>query len=106
MVSPGTEVPSVPEGESWAQQVAREGCGGTGTWLESALPGHLWLWVLAVVGASPDRGSSMGARKGNRHPGCQGTAPALEVSCGEIPWQDAEAASLPGHSEWLPAPSQ
>ena len=46
----------------------------------------------------------MGARKGNRHPGCQGSAPALEVSCGQIPWRDAEAASLPGHSEWLPAP--
>ena len=60
MVSPGTEVPSVPEGGSWARQVAREGCGGTGTWLESALPGHLWLWVLAVVGSSPDRGAPWG----------------------------------------------
>ena len=56
MVSPGTEVPSVPEGGSWAQQVACEGRGGTGTRRESALPGQLWLWVLAVVGASPDTG--------------------------------------------------
>ena len=66
------------------------------------------LVALGVGGGrlKPRSGSSMGARKGNRHPGCQGSAPALEVSCGQIPWRDAEAASLQGHSEWLPAPSQ
>ena len=57
-------------------------------------------------GGKPGEWGLMGARKGNRHPGCQGTAPALEASCGEIPWRDAEAASLPGHSEWLLGPSQ
>ena len=60
MVSPGTEVPSVPEGGSWAQQVACEGRGGTGTRRESALLGQLWFWVLAVVGASPDPGAPWG----------------------------------------------
>ena len=60
MVSPGTEVPSVPEGGSWAQQVAREGCGGTGRQRESVLQDQLWLWVLAVVGAIPDRGAPWG----------------------------------------------
>ena len=105
MVSPGTQVPSVPEGGSWAQQVAREGCGGTGTWLESALPGHLWLWVLAVVGSSPDRGAPWGPGRAIDILGARGPL-LLEVSCGEIPWRDSEAASLPGHSEWLPAPSQ
>ena len=29
----------------------------------------------------------------------------LEAPGSEIPWRDAEAASLPGRCEWLPGPS-
>ena len=55
---PGREVPSLPEGRSWAQQVAREGCGGAGMRRENALPDQLLgLWVLALVGASPNMGA-------------------------------------------------
>ena len=63
---------------------------GSGCW---------WWWAQAP------RWGPMGARKGRRRPGSQGTAPVLEAPGSEIPWRDAEAASLPGHCEWLPGPS-
>lgn len=64
--------------------------GGSGCW---------WWWARAP------RGGPMGVRKGRRRPGCQGTAPLLEAPGSEIPWRDAEAASLPGRCERLPGPS-
>ena len=69
MASPGREVLSVPKGgrwveqvarEGWAEQVAREGCGGAGTQRESVLQDQLWLWVLAVMGASLESGAPWG----------------------------------------------
>ena len=62
-------------------------------------PGPVVALGVAGGGRKTRSGGSMGARKDSRHPGCQGTAPALEASCGEIPCPEAEAASLPGHSE-------
>ena len=65
--------------------------------------------VVALGGGGGGRktreGGAMGARKGSRHPGCQGTTPVLEASGDSIPWWDAEAASLLGRFEWLPGPS-
>lgn len=44
----------------WARRGAREGRGGVGPRRESVLPGRLWLWAWAAVGASPARAASRG----------------------------------------------